>query len=58
MLKSFLSAVILSASVERCFVSHSRDFLFFLVFVNQPTGHNGGVSRGGSVAVAVGFSDQ
>ena len=29
MLKNFLAAVILSASVERCFISHVGDFLFF-----------------------------
>ena len=27
------------------------------VFANQPTVHSGGLSRGGSVTVAVGFSD-
>ena len=32
-------------------------FWFVLVFGNQPTVHNGGVSRGGSVVVAVGVSD-
>ena len=30
---------------------------FFLVFANKSTVHSGGVSRGGSVAVAVGISD-
>ena len=32
--------------------------LGFGVFANQPTVHCGGVSRGGSVTVAVGVSDR
>ena len=32
MLKSFLPAVLLSASVERCFVSRMWDFLLFFVY--------------------------
>ena len=37
---------------------HFEPIFGFLVFANQPTVHNGGVIRGGSVAVAVGVSDR
>ena len=33
-------------------------FLFFLLFANQPTVHNGELAGGGSLVVAVGASDK
>ena len=35
LLKSFLAAVLLSASVKRCFVSRTRDLIFFFSFSNK-----------------------
>ena len=36
MFKSFLAAVLLSASVERCFVSRMRDFSFLFSGATEP----------------------